>query len=175
MNFKEAFYKVFDVDEIESLWPFKSCMTHGLVIFPIDSVILNSSQFEKIKKFIKLIQEDGFWITNNEVYTSEIVETGNTQWFEINKTYDEFYNIFWSLTTHSIYSKRGEWGILLNYHGFGIFGSDKNAYTVFRQCYPEWKQAISDYRDYIQIEYPGLLMDDSYPKHLENFSDLIGN
>ena len=174
MNFKEAFYKIFDVNEIESLWPFKACMTYGLVIFPIDSVLLNRSQFGKIKNFIKLIEEDGFWITNNEVYASEIVEAGNTQWFEINKTYNDFYNIFWSLTTHSIYSARGEWGILLNYHGFGIFGSNENLYNSFYKCYPGWEKNISDFRDYIQLEYPSLSIDESYPKHLENLSKIVG-
>ncbi len=139
------------------------------MLYPTNDLWLTEKQFQVLKKFVELLGEKNFCLTQFDGGTPfEGLYSATNEVYELNiqSTYEEYY----SLNIHSIsvlFSTKGSWVILIDETfeaGYGIIVTSKEFVEKFKIL---WKQ----------IEPSNLeLMDyQSYSKSVEYYEEILKN
>jgi len=128
-------------------WPFGEDMEMGRIFYPTDSFHLTRPQYSALLASIHGIGEAGFYMSVVESEGLVFLERSWGHWTCDMPSYEEYSAIDLCLES-ALYSRNGNWGILISHEMHAIIGGSKSFIGALDKKYLDWAEDLLQFEDY---------------------------
>ncbi len=118
-------------------WPFRPKFTVGRIFYPTDGYHLTKPQFLAIGEALKQAGEKGFFLSVVESEGLSFLEKNWGHWACENPSYEDYSKLPLTLE-NAIYSKEGNWGVLISHEMHALIAGSREFMTALDEQYRGW-------------------------------------
>lgn len=128
------------------IWPFRPEFTAGRIFYPTDGYHLTKPQFMAVMEASKKIGENELYISIVESDKVEFLERAWGHWSCENLSYEGYIELPLILE-NTIYSKKGNWGILISHEMHALISGSREFMVGLDEHYREWSNDFQSLRE----------------------------